>query len=95
MNVLKLEVVFKSVTTREGGEFTNDKGQVIKYDPSFVIKFDDNSNGDIVERRLKFPTTNKALKHKLDELDAYSKICLVCNVELYSSNAKLIPVDVE
>ena len=45
MNVLKLEVVFKSVTTREGGEFTNDKGQVIKYDPSFVIKFDDNSNG--------------------------------------------------
>lgn len=95
MNLLKLDVVFKSVNTRDGGEFTNDKGEVIKYDPAFVIKFDETVDNQIIERRLKFPITNKQLEKKLRELEPYSKIVLVCNVELFSGNAKLTPIDME
>lgn len=95
MNLLKLNVVFKGVSKRDGGEFTNDKGEVIKYDPSFIIKFDEDVNGEIIERRLKFPITNKALEHKLKEVEAYSKIVLLCDVQLYSANAKVLPIDME
>ena len=95
MNLLKLNVVFKGVSKRDGGEFTNDKGEVIKYDPSFIVKFDEDVNGEIVERRLKFPITNKALEHKLKEVEAYSKIVLLCDVQLYSANAKVLPIDME
>lgn len=95
MNLLKLDVVFKSIKTRDGGEFTNDKGQIIKYDPVFVIKFDETVNNEIIERRLKFPLTNKQLEKKLKELEPYSKIVLICNVELFSGNAKLTPIDME
>lgn len=95
MNLLKLNVVFKGVSKRDGGEFTNDKGEIIKYDPSFIVKFDEDVNGEIVERRLKFPITNKALEHKLKEVEAYSKIVLLCDVQLYSANAKVLPIDME
>lgn len=95
MNLLKLNAVFKSVTQRDGGEFTNDKGEVIKYDPAFVVKFDEETESGIIERRLKFPTTNKALEHKLKELEPYTKITLICDVQLYSSSAKVLPIDME
>ena len=95
MNLLKMNVVFKGVTRRDGGEFTNDKGEVISYDPSFVVKFDEDSNGEIMERRLKLPITNKNLEKKLKETEPYSKITLVCDVQLYSANAKVLPIDME
>lgn len=95
MNLLKLEAVFKSVQLRDGGEFTNDKGELVKYPSSYVVVFDDNSSGDIKERRLKFPETNKTLYNKLSTLEAYSKITLLCDVQLYTANAKVIPIDME
>lgn len=95
MNLVKINAVFKSVSVRDGGEFTNDMGALVKYDPMFVIKFDEDINGNPTERRLKFPTSNKMLKSKLDELETYSKITLICNVELYSANAKVTPIDME
>lgn len=95
MNLLRIEAVFKGISKRDGGEFTNDKGDVIKYEPSFIVKFDENINGDIVERRLKFPLTNKQLEHKLKELEPYSKFTLICDVQLFSGNAKVLPIDVE
>ena len=95
MNLLKIEGVFKGVNKRDGGEFTNDKGQIVQYDPSYVVKFDENINGEIQERRLKFPITNKALYHKLSELDPYSKFTLLCDVQLFSANAKVLPMDME
>lgn len=95
MNLLKIEGVFKGVSKRDGGEFTNDKGQVVQYEPSYVVKFDETVNGEIQERRLKFPITNNALKHKLSELEPYSKFTLLCDVQLFSANAKVVPMDME
>ena len=95
-NLFNLECVFKGVSKRDGGEFTNDKNVVVKYDPAYVIKLDEQlETGDVVERRLKFPITNKTLYNKLSELDVYSKITLVCKVELYNGNAKVLPIDIE
>lgn len=95
MNLLELNCVFKSVSKKDGGEFTNDKGQVIKYDPSYIIKIDDDVNGEITERKLKFPLTNKTLYNKLNELDSYSNITLICDVQLFTGNAKVLPVDIK
>lgn len=95
MNLVELNVVYKGVTKREGGEFTNEKGEVVKYEPSYVIKFDEDVNGEIHERRLKFPLTNKVLYSKLDGLDVYSKIALVCDVQLFTGNAKVLPIDIK
>lgn len=95
MNLLKIDGVFKGVSKRDEGEFTNDKGQIIKYDSSYVVKFDEDVEGEITERRLKFPTSNKALYNKLKELAPYSKFVLVCKVDLFVGNAKVTPTDVE
>lgn len=95
MNLLNLNCVFKSVSKKDGGEFTNDKGQVVKYDSSYIIKIDDNVNGEIIERKLKFPLTNKVLFDKLSKLELYSKITLICDVQLFTGNAKVLPVDIK
>lgn len=94
-NSFNLECVFKSVTKRDGGDFTNDKGQSIQFDASYVIKLDENRNGDISERKLKFPITNKSLYSKLKELEPYTKIVLACEVQLYNGSARIVPYDIE
>lgn len=93
MNLLEMNVVFKGLAKREGGEFTNDRGQKVTYDESYLLKFDEEVNGEVFERRLKFPITNKQLANKLKDLDIYSKIVLICDVQLYASSAKIVPVD--
>lgn len=93
MNLLEMNVVFKGLAKREGGEFTNDRGQKVTYDESYLLKFDEEVNGEVFERRLKFPITNKQLANKLKDLDIYSKIVLICDVQLYTSSAKIVPVD--
>lgn len=93
MNLLEMNVVFKGLAKREGGEFTNERGQKVTYDESYLLKFDEEVNGDVFERRLKFPITNKQLANKLKDLDIYSKIVLICDVQLYTSSAKIVPVD--
>lgn len=93
MNLLEMNVVFKGLAKREGGEFTNERGQKVTYDESYLLKFDEEVNGEVFERRLKFPITNKQLANKLKDLDIYSKIVLICDVQLYTSSAKIVPVD--
>lgn len=95
MNLVELNVVFKSISKRDGGEFVNDKGQKVSYDPAYVVKFDEDVNGEIQERRLKFPLSNKSLYNKLNELEPYSKISLVCDVQLFTGNAKILPIDMK
>lgn len=93
MNLLEMDVIFKGLSKREGGEFTNERGQKVTYDDSYVLKFDEDINGEAFERRLKFPITNKELAKKLKDLQTYSRIKLICDVQLYTSSAKLVPVD--
>lgn len=92
-NVFNFECVFKGLSKRDGGEFVNENGQKIEYDACYVIKVDEDVDGNICERRLKFPVTNKKLFEKLHDLNPYSKICLACEVQLFTGNAKVTPID--
>lgn len=86
------EFVFKGLEKRDGGEFTNDKGQAIKYNSSYVLKVDEVFEGSIDERKFKIPTDNTSLVDRLKGLKPYDKIKLECDVKLYANSAKVVPV---
>lgn len=91
----KGEFVFKSVEKREGGSFTNDKGQAVNYDMAYVLKVDELTQNGIFERKLKIDKANSVLLSKLQNMKPYDKINLVCDVVLYGANARVIPVDID
>ncbi len=91
----KGEFVYKSIEKREGGSFTNDKGQAINYDMAYVLKVDEVSQNGIFERKLKIDKNNTVLLNKLQNVKPYDKITLICDVSLYGANAKVIPVDID
>lgn len=86
-------VVFKSVEEREGGSFTNANGQLINYDKSYLVRFDEDNDGIIAERKVKFKGTNVALYTKFKALKAYDKINLIFDVSILNSGCKLEIVD--
>lgn len=86
---------YKSLSKREAGEFKNERGQLIKYNESYALKVDEILNGNqVVERVFKFPTSNKSLYDKLSTLQIYDTVTLIFNVELFGSQAKLVPIDI-
>ena len=87
------DFIFKTVEKRNGGDFVDDKGKKIEYDSSYVVKFDENKDGNITEHKLKFPTSNRKLYDDLKVLPPYSPITLECEVLLYTNAAKVIPVN--
>ena len=89
----KGKFIFKSLQRKEGGKFTNDKGQEINYNASYELKVDENKNGVINERKLKIPESNNILIEKLNKKNAYDSIDLLCDIDFYGSVAKVIPVD--
>ena len=91
----KGEFVFKSVDKREGGSFTNDKGQAVNYDMAYVLKVDELTQNGIFERKLKIDKANSVLLNKLQNIKPYDKINLVCDVVLYGANARVIPIDLD
>lgn len=84
--------VFKSLNKRDGGEFTNAQGEVVIYDDAYIIKVDEETENGIMERKFKFPTTNKALYDSLHELKPYTRIELEFEVSLYNNQVRLIPL---
>ena len=82
-------VVFKSVEERVGGTFTNEKGQTINYDKSYLVRFDEEVDGSIQERKVKFKGSNASLFSKFKTLKAYDKINLIFEVTLQNSGCKL------
>ena len=86
--------VFKEIEKKDGGEFINDKGHKITFDPTYQVKVDENVEGKIQERIFKFKQTNKALAQKFEELKTYDSISIDFNVELYKNSVKLIPCEV-
>lgn len=86
-------VVFKSIGKREGGSFKDPKGELVKYEPAYIVKFDENVDGNISERKAKFEETNVALYTKFKTLEPYAKINLICNVVFQNSGCKLEILD--
>lgn len=87
-------VVFKSVSQRDGGSFTNEKGQTVKYDSAYVVRFDlEEENGEISEHKAKFKGNNNQLFTKFKSLKPYDKINLIFDVTIQNSGCKLEIVD--
>lgn len=87
--------MFKGIEKREGGTFKNSNGQEVNYDASYVIKVDEIYNGQINERKMKFPVSNKVLFDKFAQFEPYTKVSITCDVQMLQSGSKLIPIDVE
>lgn len=85
--------IFKSLERKDGGEFVNERGQNVKFDASYQLKVDENSDGVINERKLKISQKNDLLIQKLMKKKPYEPIELLCDVQMYGSVAKVIPVD--
>lgn len=84
--------VFKSLDKRAGGEFTNDKGDVIKYDDAYVLKVDEDTNNGIMKRKFKFPTTNTVFADNLKGLEPYTRVCIEFDISFYGSQVKALPL---
>ena len=88
--------VYKGIEKKDGGEFTNEKGKLVKYEPMYQILVDEDlGDNKIIQRRFKFPLTNKNLYDVLIGLKPYTDITLYFDVNIYNSSAKLVPIDVE
>lgn len=85
--------IFKSLTKKNGGKFTNEKGQEINYNSSYELKVDENIDGSINERKMKVAESNNILIQKLSGKKPYEPIDLICEIQFYGSIAKIIPVD--
>lgn len=82
-------VTFKSVEERDGGSFTNANGQLINYDKSYLVRFDEDNDGVIAERKVKFKGTNVALYTKFKTLKVYDKINLIFDVSIQNQGCKI------
>lgn len=89
----KGKFIFKSLERKDGGKFTNEKGQEVNYDASYQLKVDENKDGVISERKLKISQKNDVLIQKLMKKNPYEPIELLCDIDFYGSVAKVIPVD--
>lgn len=85
--------IFKGLERKDGGKFTNERGQQVDYAESYQLKVDENVDGVIDERKLKVAITNDVLVQKLMKKKAYDEIELLCEIRFYGSFARVIPVD--
>lgn len=88
------DFVYKGIEERRGGEFTNDKGEVIKYDPAYKITLDEVNEGKAYTRNFTFPLNNTVLFDKFKNLRLYDDIVVIFDVAVSKKTVKLIPVDV-
>ena len=81
---------FKGLTRKDGGSFTNDKGQEITYKSSYSLKLDEMTEEGIYERVFKI-AEDSALVSSLQQFKPYQDITLEFDVILYANSIKLVP----
>ena len=86
--------VYKGIEKRDGGEFENDKGQLIKFDSCYQVTVDEIQDGKAEERKFKFPIKYSSLYEQFKSLKLYQSVIISFDVELYKTNVKLVPTDV-
>lgn len=86
--------IFKCIEKKDGGEFVNQQGQKITFEPTYQIKTDEVLDGKTEERIFKFKASNKVLAEEFKNLGIYDKVKIVFNVELYKNSVKLVPCEV-
>ena len=87
------EVVFKGIEERAGGVFRNDKGQDITYPKAYVVRFDEEVEGDYQERKVKLTGDNAGLFTRFKALKAYDRVNLIFDVVLGNNSCKISIAD--
>lgn len=85
--------IYKGIEERKGGEFTNERGQVIQFDTAYKITLDEINNGKVLTRNFTFPKNNIELANKFKDLKLYSNILVGFDVLISKNNVKLVPFD--
>lgn len=85
---------FKGLTKRDGGSFTNDKGQEITYKSSYLLKLDEMTDDGIYERGFKIASDSE-LVAPLQKLQPYQDVTLEFDVILYTNSIKLVPIAIK
>lgn len=82
--VYVIEGIYKGIKENKAGSFTNDKGQIINYNDSYKIRFDQLISGTPKETELKI---KKELALNISKnLNPYDKILLKLDVVIYGNN---------
>lgn len=82
---------YKGITKRDGGSFTNSRGQVINYGESYSLKVDELTDKGVQERIFKV-AIDSPLIPQLAQKQLYDEILIEFDITLYSSGPKLTPV---
>lgn len=90
----KGEFVYKGIEERPAGEFINSQGRNIKYDSSYSLKVDEVTEKGIYDRKLKVSKDNSVLLEQLKSKKPYDRILLECDVVMYGSNCKVVPLQI-
>lgn len=85
--------IYKGIEERKAGEFTNERGQVIKFDSAFKITLDEIDESKVKTRVFTFPKNNIELAEKFKDLKLYSDIIVAFDVLIFGNNVKLVPYD--
>ena len=83
---------FRGITKKDGGEFKRGE-ETIKYNESYSIKLDENTDKGIMERTFKLPIDSPAVQ-QFQNLKLYQEIEIEFEVTIYSTRISLVPVAV-
>lgn len=83
--VSNLECVFKGIKEIKAGSFKNENGDIINYNQSYRIRFDQIISGLPKETEIKI--TKELALNLAKNLQIYDKIVITFNVIIYNSNS--------
>lgn len=86
------EFMYKSIEAREGGKFTNDKGQEINYDACYQLNCDDLETNSV---KFKVLTKDKELVETFRSFKPYTKVKIDFDIVIKNNNCKIIPIAVQ
>ena len=83
--------IYKAITKRDAGEFTNNNGELIKYNESYILKVDEITNEGIYERTFRIAIDSPIVK-ALENSKPYDDIVIEFDVRFYNNRNSVIPV---
>lgn len=86
--------IYRGIEKKGSGEFTNDKGQLIKFNDRIVVKLDETIEGQVFSREVKLDLTNP-LVEKVKSLQPYSQVVCDFKVDFLGSGVKLELVGID
>lgn len=84
--------IFKSLEKRSAGKFRNDKGSVVEYKECYILKVDEQTDTGIFERKFKVDVNSDLVKD-LSILEAYSRVCIGFDVQIFNNQVRLVPFE--